>query len=93
MKAMRTTRNEQAILTVYQALARRSGAWIRLADLRARLSGDHDEITATLIKMTRTGYVHLAPDSNRRGLTDADHDAAIRIGREDKHLLAIEFED
>jgi hypothetical protein len=30
------------------------------------------------------------PESNRKALTEADHDAAIRIGREDNHLLSIE---
>lgn len=42
------------------------------------------------LAMIRTGMVHLAPDSNRKVLTDADHAAALRIGSEDKHLLAIE---
>ena len=44
----------------------------------------------TLLKMVRTGYAHLVPDSNRKVLTDEDHAAAIRIGGEDKHLMAIE---
>jgi hypothetical protein len=30
--------------------------------------------------------------SARKSLTDADHAAAVRIGREDKHLVAIESE-
>jgi hypothetical protein len=82
---------ESRIRSAYQALAVKPQDWVRLAKLRPRLNGTgRDEVDKTLLAMTMTGYVHLAPDSNRKSLTDADRDAAIRIGTEDKHLVAIE---
>lgn len=82
---------ESMIRAAYRELSVKPQDWVRLAKLRPRLNGaGKDEVDQTLLAMTRTGLVHLAPDSNRKALSDADHTAAIRIGREDKHLVAIE---
>jgi hypothetical protein len=82
---------ESAIRTAYEELSVKSQDWVRLAKLRPRTDGvDRGLVDGVLLKMIKTGRVHLAPDSNRKVLTDEDHDAAIRIGSEDKHLLAIE---
>lgn len=82
---------EKSIRTAYFGLAAGPQDWVRLATLRPRLDGAaRDEVDATLTTMTKTGTVHLVPDSNRKALTDADRAAAIRIGGEDKHLMAIE---
>jgi hypothetical protein len=82
---------ESLIRAAYRDLSAKPQDWVRLAKLRPRLDGaDRDEVDKVLLAMIRTGLVHLAPDSNRKALTDADHDAAIRIGGQDKHLLAIE---
>jgi hypothetical protein len=55
---------------------------------------DQDEVTQVILDMARRGDgVHLSPDSDRRGLTQADHDAAVKLGREAKHLIAIEPPD
>jgi hypothetical protein len=34
--------------------------------------------------------VHLVPEANRKALTVADHEAAVRIGGEENHLISIE---
>lgn len=82
---------ESLIRAAYRDLSVKPQDWVRLAKLRPRLDGaDRDEVDKVLLAMIRTGLVHLAPDSNRKALTDADRDAAIRIGGQDKHLLAIE---
>jgi hypothetical protein len=82
---------ESLIRAVYLDLSVKPQDWVRLAKLRPRLNGaDKSEVDEVLLKMVRTGTVHLAPDSNRKVLTDADHAAAVRIGNEDKHLVAIE---
>ncbi|NUT47295.1 MAG: hypothetical protein HOV94_08275 [Saccharothrix sp.] len=79
------------IRKAYEALSVKAQDWVRLAKLRPRLSGaDKAEIDEVLLDMVRTGTVHLAPDSNRKVLTEADHAAAIRIAGEDNHLVAIE---
>lgn len=82
---------ESLIRTAYQALSVKPQDWVRLAKLRPRLNGaEKNEVDEVLLAMAKTGLVHLAPDSNRKVLTDADHAAAIRIGSENKHLMAIE---
>jgi hypothetical protein len=82
---------ETMIRRVYEELSGKPQEWVRLALLRPKLNGAaKDEVDQTLLGMQKTGLVHLAPDSDRRGLTDADHAAAIRIGKEDKHFVAIE---
>jgi hypothetical protein len=40
--------------------------------------------------MSKAGQAHLAPDPDRKALTAADREAAIRIGGEDNHLLVVE---
>jgi hypothetical protein len=97
---------EHLICESWLELAAKHGDWVRLARLRPLLSDKGGEglpketVDAVLVGMitrvlsTSDGFqatcVHLAPDSNRKALTADDHDAAIRIGTEDKHLLAIE---
>jgi DNA-binding PadR family transcriptional regulator len=82
---------EEMIRRVYQELSSKPQEWVRLAVLRPKLNGaEKDEVDQTLLGMTKTGLVHLSPDSDRRGLTDADHAAAIRIAKEDKHFVLIE---
>ncbi|WP_216209206.1 hypothetical protein [Amycolatopsis aidingensis] len=82
---------ETLIRAAYRELSTKPQDWVRLAKLRPRLDGTaKDEVDQVLLAMTRTGLVHLAPDSNRKTLTEADHAAAVRIGSEQKHLLAIE---
>ncbi|WET78120.1 hypothetical protein P3102_29245 [Amycolatopsis sp. QT-25] len=90
-EALRSGDLESLIRGVYAELSVGVQDWIRLARLRPKLNGaDKDEVDAVLVEMTKTGTVHLAPDSNRKVLTDADHDAAVRVGGEDKHLIVIE---
>lgn len=81
---------QDEIVAAYYDLSHKPQDWVRLAVLRPMLSSDPADQDATLIAMVRTGYVHLAPDSNRKVLTDDDHDAALWVGGEANHLLAIE---
>jgi DNA-binding PadR family transcriptional regulator len=82
---------ESLIREAYQELSVKQEEWVRLAKLRPKLNGaGKEEVDRVLRAMTKTGLVHLAPSANPRGLTDDDHAAAIRIGSEDNHLVAIE---
>jgi len=82
---------ESVIRAAYLALSVKSQDWVRLAKLRPELNGaDKDEVDMVLLEMFKNGEIHLVPESNRKALTEADHAAAIRIGSEDKHLMAIE---
>jgi len=82
---------ESRIRTAYRKLARAPRDWVGLVDLRPLL-GDASaaHVNAVLKELSRTKQAHLVPESNRKTLTAADHDAAIRIGGEDNHLLSIE---
>ncbi|ONI71254.1 hypothetical protein ALI144C_48670 [Actinosynnema sp. ALI-1.44] len=82
---------EERIRDAYNGLARSPGSWVGLVDLRPKL-GDApaDAVDAVLKELSRTGRAHLVPESNRKVLTEADHDAAIRIGGEENHLISIE---
>ncbi|SEQ52210.1 hypothetical protein [Lentzea albida] len=82
---------ESLIRSVYEELAEEPQDWIRLARIRPRLNGaDRGEVDETLVKMMKTGTVHLAPESNTKVLTAEDHASALRVGSEDLHLVAME---
>jgi hypothetical protein len=80
---------ESDIRAAYRKLAAKPRDWVRLADLRPLLNGS-DDVDGALRKMSRARQAYLAPDSNRRALTAADHEAAIRIGGQDNHQIMIE---
>ena len=67
------------------------GAYVMLADLRAALSGTHgvDDVNAALRRLDKAPDVHLVPESNQKVLTPVQRAAAVRIGNQDMHLLAI----
>lgn len=95
---------EQAICEVWLGLAVKPQDWVRLARVRPALAAKvpgvpRELVDAVLMDMARRllpseGFqavlVHLAPDSNRKVLTSDDHEASVRLGREEMHLLAIE---
>jgi hypothetical protein len=82
---------EDRIRGAYKELVRSPGGWVGLVDLRPLL-GDVPTavVNAVLKELSRTGQAHLVPESNRKVLNAADHEAAIRIGGEDNHLISIE---
>lgn len=82
---------ERRVRIAYGKLARSPRDWVRLAELRPML-GDAPtrDADAVLKQLSRTRQAHLVPESDRRALTPADHDAAIRLGGEDNHLISIE---
>jgi hypothetical protein len=82
---------ESLIRAAYQEVSVKPEEWIRLARIRPQTEGiDRRAVDDVLLKMIKVGGTNLAPDSNRKVLTDEDRDAAIRVGTEDKHLLLIE---
>jgi hypothetical protein len=66
------------------------GRWIGLATLRQRVPDlSREEIDRALVRMLGTQGISLAPESNRKSLTEDDRAGALRVGGEDIHLLAI----
>ncbi len=82
---------EDRIRHAYAGLAPRPGGWVSLTHLRSELADTpRDEVDAALHKLFRAADVSLIPEENQKVLTAADRDAAVVIGDENKHLIAIE---
>lgn len=81
---------ETRIRVAYRELVKEPRGWVGLVDLRPKLGAPAAEVDAVLKRLSLAGKVHLVPEDIRKALTAADHEAAIRIGGEDNHLLSIE---
>ena len=82
---------ETEIRAVYDQLATRPGARVRLADIRQSL--EHlvgTDIDAALKRMIGTASVRLEAQENQQHLTAEDRAAKVRIGRRHYHFLIIE---
>ena len=79
------------IRQVYRSLATRPWDWVELRDLRAQL-GDwpRREVDQELTRMFREKDVNLTLHEDRGRLTQADRDAALRLGVDDMHLISME---
>jgi hypothetical protein len=74
----------------YRSLAA-AGEFVGLRELRLRLPGrPRPDVDAALAALFTAQRINLIPQSNQRALSDADHEAALRIGGEYKHLISIE---
>lgn len=81
----------QRIAAAYRKLAGSSRRRVGLAQLRPMLDGiEGAKVNDVLKDLSKAGRVSLVPESDRKKLTAADHAAAIHIGGEDNHLIAIE---
>jgi hypothetical protein len=82
---------EARIRSAYRRLAKEANGWVSLTELRPLL-GDapREAVDEVLRRLERMPQVHVIPEENRKVITGEDRVAAIRIGGEDKHLLAIE---
>ena len=82
---------EAQVRTAYVKLAARAGGWVDLVRLRAGLPDvTKAELDAALTQMQRRPGVSLIPEENQKTLTQADHAAAVDIGSQARHLIAIE---
>ncbi|MCX4470727.1 hypothetical protein OOK41_10485 [Micromonospora sp. NBC_01655] len=81
---------EALVRAAYRELAARPGAWVGLADLRDHLGGaDRAAVDTALRALVRQDGVRIIPVANSKSLTVRDRAAAVRIGDEDNHMLAI----
>jgi hypothetical protein len=82
---------EPRIRAAYAKLAKEPYDWVRLADLRAELDGAaRADVDGVLKDMSRNRRAQLSSASNDKALTEADRAAAVEIGGEANHLIAIE---
>jgi hypothetical protein len=87
---LRPTNLELRLRNAYTALASEPRAWVVLTRLRP-FFGDvpREEVDEALRQLLRSSDVNIVPESNQKALTEADRAAAVHIGGQDKHLLAI----
>jgi hypothetical protein len=79
------------IKTAYQRLARRSQDWVYLSELRPLISGaSKSQVDSALKEMYRDRLISLTLEEDQKSLTAAQRSAAIRIGVDDMHLIAME---
>ena len=79
------------IRQAYRNLASRPWDRVELRDLRGQL-GDwpRHEVDLELVRMFREKVVNLTLHEDRRRLTRADREAALRLGVEDVHMIGME---
>ena len=84
---------ETQIITAYRKLATEPGAWVALARLRTEIDEtiNRHEMDEALRQLTRRTDMdaYLVPENNQKTLTQRDHDSAVWMGGQWKHLLAI----
>jgi hypothetical protein len=81
---------EKLIMEAYQALAAEPGEFVKVRELRDRLSViARPDLDSALERMYRAQRVNLVPQDNQQALTDADRQSALRVGGEFKHLLSV----
>jgi hypothetical protein len=82
---------EARIRGAYKQLAGRPGGWVSLTALRPLL-GDVEkaDVDAVLRRMDRDRRVNVVPEDDQSILTAEDRAAAVKIGGQDNHILAIE---
>jgi hypothetical protein len=82
---------ETQVRDAYVRLAAHAGGWVDLVRLRAALPDvPRADLDAALTSMYRLPGISLIPEENQKTLTDQDRAAAVAIGDQDKHLIAIE---
>ena len=81
---------QDRIREAYQALASSPGTWVSIADIRRKLSDVGPEVLdAALRALELAPDVNVVPQSNQKALSLEDEQAAVIIGGQRKHFLAI----
>ncbi|HEX6345718.1 hypothetical protein [Umezawaea sp.] len=89
--APRAVDPEAEIRAAYDALVSRPGAWVNLSRLRDALPHlSRDEVDEALVRLNLEPWAYLIPEANQKTLSEADREAAVHVGGEDKHLLSID---
>jgi hypothetical protein len=84
------TNLEIRLRNAYAALATEPRAWVALARLRPFFEDvPRVDVDEALRRLSQAPDVNLVPEDNQKSLTEADRAAAIHVGGQDKHLLAI----
>jgi hypothetical protein len=81
----------QMVLDTIADLAPRPGGWVSLRRLREALAAVPREVMDTvLLEIDLRPEVQLIAEINQKSLTDASRAAALRVGNQDRHLIAVD---
>ncbi len=81
---------EQRIRAAYHRLTPRPGGLVGLLELLAELTDlDRTDVDRCLVALQRLPGVSVIPEPNQKTLTDGDRAAAVTIGAQHRHLIAI----
>ncbi len=81
---------DERIRSAYAELATEAGAWVSLSRLRSLVADvSKADLDKALEHLLDAPDVNLEPEPNQKTLKAEDRKAAVRIGGEDRHLLAI----
>lgn len=82
---------EDRIRATYRELAERPGDYVNLTDLRQGLNSvARSVVDEALLRLNMETGITLAPNEDQRLLTEEESAAALRVGTQDVHQLAIE---
>lgn len=74
----------------YKALAQSPGDWVNVADLRERFgSVRREDMDAALRELEQQRDVNIVPQADENSLSERTRQAAVIIGRQPKHFIAI----
>lgn len=80
---------EQLVMSAYRVLAAEPGEFVKLRELRERLSSiERDQLDSALERMYRARQVNLVSQANQQALMDTDRQSALRVGGELKHMIS-----
>src|SRR5262249_8448725 len=78
------------IRETYGALVNAPRAWVSIADIRRKLADvNRGDLDAALRRLENSADVNIVPESNQKTLSEDERAAAVIIGDQPKHLLAI----
>jgi hypothetical protein len=78
------------IRVVYKARAQVPGDWVSIADIRDELgSVGRGQLDAALKQLEQEPDVNIVPQANEKALSERTRQAAVIIGRQPKHFIAI----
>lgn len=84
----------ESFRAAYDELAAAPGEWVSIADLRARFPDvPREDMDALLRDLEQRPDVNIVPQANEKALSDRSRQAAVTIGRQPKHFIAMGLDD
>jgi hypothetical protein len=81
---------QEQIRLAYKQFTAEPGAWVNIADIRDALSSvGRDDMDAALRELEQQRDVNIVPQANEKALSERTRRAAVIIGRQQKHFIAI----